>query len=72
MPAKKPAKRTRLTGRSNAQLKRHYREKNRRMREARKRAPTPKERFVSGCMALLLAGAVAFVGMLTFTCIFSE
>ncbi len=54
---------------SNAQLKRHHREKKRRMREMRKRPPGPKEKLVSGCIAAFFIGGIIFLVAITWTCL---
>ena len=58
--------------RLNAKLRRHFKEKARREKLLRQRPPGTKERFVSGCMAALIVGAIAFVLALTYACFVRE
>ena len=57
---------------SNAKVKRHFREKKRRQRMLRQRPPGTKEKFLSGCLALGIIGAIVFLCALTWTCFFSD
>ena len=63
---KKPPK-----GPTNSQIKRHYREKRRRAKAVRAKPPGTKEKFVSGCMALLIGGGILFAIALLWIYVFA-
>jgi hypothetical protein len=51
----------------NSKLRRHYKEKARREKLLRQKPPGVKERFVSGCFALGITGAIIFIVALIWT-----
>ncbi len=67
---KKKSQKTRQP--STAKLKRHYREKERRTKAMRAKAPGAKEKLISGCMAAGFIGALVFLAAVTWTCVFAE
>lgn len=56
----------------NSKLRRHYKEKARREKLLRQKPPGFKERFVSGCFALGITGAIILVVALLWTWITYE